>query len=171
MEETQETQVWSLVGMIPWRWKYKPTSVFLSGESHGQRSLVGTAHGVAKSRTQLRQRVECYWACMHAHTHTHTHTHTQSWMLLSMHACTYTHTHTHTHKSSCRKHGLGYFIIDFSTSTQSYFQSFFHIFNHFFIFSLPGTYHTSLTLIHYFFFLSMSKWCHRTHLRCWVCIM
>ena len=58
-------------------------------------------------------------------------------------ACTHTDTHTHTHKSSCRRHGLSYFIIDFSSSTQLYF--------HFFIFSLPGTYHTSLTLILYIF--------------------
>ena len=28
------------VGKIPWRWAWKPTPVFLSGESHGQRSLV-----------------------------------------------------------------------------------------------------------------------------------
>ena len=29
------------VGKIPWRRKWKPTSVFLPGKSHGQRSLVG----------------------------------------------------------------------------------------------------------------------------------
>ena len=29
------------VGKIPWRRKWKPTPVFLSGESHGQRSLAG----------------------------------------------------------------------------------------------------------------------------------
>ena len=29
------------VGKIPWRKKWQPTSVFLHGESHGQRSLVG----------------------------------------------------------------------------------------------------------------------------------
>ena len=29
------------VGKIPWRRKWQPTPVFLSGESHGQRSLVG----------------------------------------------------------------------------------------------------------------------------------
>ena len=29
------------VGMIPWRRKWQPTPVFLHGESHGQRSLVG----------------------------------------------------------------------------------------------------------------------------------
>ena len=29
------------VGKIPWRRKWKPTPVFLPGESHGQRSLVG----------------------------------------------------------------------------------------------------------------------------------
>ena len=29
------------VGMIPWRRKWQPSSVFLPGESHGQRSLGG----------------------------------------------------------------------------------------------------------------------------------
>ena len=43
----QETQVWSLVGKIPWRRKWQPTSVFLRRESHGQRSLVGSSPGVA----------------------------------------------------------------------------------------------------------------------------
>ena len=31
------------VGMIPWRRKWKPCTVFLPGESHGQRSLVGNS--------------------------------------------------------------------------------------------------------------------------------
>ena len=31
----------SWVGKIPWRWKWQPTLVFLPGEWHGQRSLVG----------------------------------------------------------------------------------------------------------------------------------
>ena len=35
-----------LVGKIPWRRAWQPTPVFLPGESHGQRSLVGTVHGV-----------------------------------------------------------------------------------------------------------------------------
>ena len=29
------------VGKLPWRMKWKPTPVFLPGESHGQRSLAG----------------------------------------------------------------------------------------------------------------------------------
>ena len=29
------------VGKIPWRRKWQPTPVFLPGESHGRRSLVG----------------------------------------------------------------------------------------------------------------------------------
>ena len=29
------------IGKIPWRSKWQPTPVFLTGESHGQRSLVG----------------------------------------------------------------------------------------------------------------------------------
>jgi len=37
----QEMQVGSLVGKIPWRRKWQPTPVFLPGNSHGQRSLVG----------------------------------------------------------------------------------------------------------------------------------
>ena len=44
MQKTQETPVRSLdfwIGKIPWRRKWQPTEVFLSGESHGQRSLVG----------------------------------------------------------------------------------------------------------------------------------
>ena len=29
------------VGKIPWKWAKQPTPVFLPGECHGQRSLVG----------------------------------------------------------------------------------------------------------------------------------
>ena len=29
------------VGSVPWRRKWQPTPVFLSGKSHGQRSLMG----------------------------------------------------------------------------------------------------------------------------------
>ena len=36
------------VGKIPWTRKWQPTPVFLPGESHGQRSLVGCAHGVSE---------------------------------------------------------------------------------------------------------------------------
>ena len=43
------------VGMIPWRRAWKPTPVFLPGESHGQRSLVSYSLEVAKSWTQLKQ--------------------------------------------------------------------------------------------------------------------
>ena len=41
------------VGKIPWRRKWQPTPVFLPGESHGQRSLVGYSPRVSKSRTRL----------------------------------------------------------------------------------------------------------------------
>ena len=33
------------VGKIPWRREWQPTSVFMPGEFHGQRSLVGFAWG------------------------------------------------------------------------------------------------------------------------------
>ena len=37
----QEIQVHPWVGKIPWRRKWQPTPVFLSGKSHGWKSLVG----------------------------------------------------------------------------------------------------------------------------------
>ena len=49
----QETWVQSLGWEHPWRRKWLPTPVFLPGESHGQRSLVGHSPGVTKSQTQL----------------------------------------------------------------------------------------------------------------------
>ena len=39
------------VGKIPWRKKWQPASVFLPGESHGQRSLVGYGPWGHKSQT------------------------------------------------------------------------------------------------------------------------
>ena len=41
MQKTQETGFDPWVGKIPWRRVWQPTPVFLPGESHGQRSLVG----------------------------------------------------------------------------------------------------------------------------------
>ena len=41
MQEMQPSRVWSLVGKIPWSRKWQPTSVFLPGKFHGQRSLAG----------------------------------------------------------------------------------------------------------------------------------
>ena len=41
------------LGKISWRRKWQPTPVFLPGKSHGQRSLVATVHGAAKSWTRL----------------------------------------------------------------------------------------------------------------------
>ena len=44
----QETRVGSWIGMIPWRRKWLPTVVFLPGEFHGQRNLVGYSPGGGK---------------------------------------------------------------------------------------------------------------------------
>ena len=46
------------VRKIPWRRAWRPTPVFLPGEFHGQRSLVGY-------NPWGSQRVRCNWACMH----------------------------------------------------------------------------------------------------------
>ena len=51
------------VRKIPWRRVWQPTPLFLPGESHGQRSLVGyTVHRVAKSQTQLKWQLYLPWA-------------------------------------------------------------------------------------------------------------
>ena len=46
------------VGKIPWRSKCQPTPVFLLGESHGQRSLVGTVYGAAESDMTKRLSID-----------------------------------------------------------------------------------------------------------------
>ena len=43
----------SLFTFMHWRKKWQPTLVFLPGESHGQRSLEVTIHGVARVRHNL----------------------------------------------------------------------------------------------------------------------
>ena len=43
----------SRVRKIPWRRKWQPTPVLLPAESHGQKTLSGYVHGLAKSWTQL----------------------------------------------------------------------------------------------------------------------
>ena len=63
------------VRKIPWRREWLPIPVFLPGEFHGQRSLVGYSprghkrvrHDWATKRAHIRMH--------HTHTHTHTHTH------------------------------------------------------------------------------------------------
>ena len=52
----KERQVWSLGQEDPWRREWQPTPVFLSGESHEQRSLVGYSpwgHKVKHDRSDL----------------------------------------------------------------------------------------------------------------------
>ena len=51
-QTAQDTLVWSL-GKIPWGRKWQPTSVFLPGESHGQRSLADCSPCGCKGLTQL----------------------------------------------------------------------------------------------------------------------
>ena len=62
MQEPQETQVWPLGSKIPWRSALQPTPVFLSGEPHGQRSLVGYS-------PQSHKKVDTTEVTEHARTH------------------------------------------------------------------------------------------------------
>ena len=48
VQETQETWVHSLGWEVSLEEKWQPTPVFLPGESHGQRSLVGYSPGGCK---------------------------------------------------------------------------------------------------------------------------
>ena len=52
------------VGKIPWRRAWHPTPVFLPGESHGQRSLVGySPRGHTESNTTKRLRMHARLYC------------------------------------------------------------------------------------------------------------
>ena len=53
------------------RRKWQPTPVFLSGESHGQRSLEGYS-------PQCHKESDTAEVTEHTHTNTHTHTHTHN---------------------------------------------------------------------------------------------
>ena len=52
------------VGNIPWRRKWQPTPVFLPGNSHGQRSLVGLVRRVAKSQPLTLTFIVCIVVCI-----------------------------------------------------------------------------------------------------------
>ena len=54
MQECRRHRFSPWVWKIPWRRKWQPTSVFLPGESRGQRSSGGSVHAVAKSQIQLK---------------------------------------------------------------------------------------------------------------------
>ena len=45
--------LFQLLLSVIWRREWQPTAAFLPGKSHGQRSLVATVLGVAKSQTRL----------------------------------------------------------------------------------------------------------------------
>ena len=60
------------VGKIPWRREWQPTSVFLPGESHGQRSLVDHTPWITRSQTWLSDSqfhrqfiIFVFWFLMH----------------------------------------------------------------------------------------------------------
>ena len=51
----------SWAGKIPWRRKWKPTSVFVPGKSHGQRSLVAAVYGVQRVGHGLPTEQDIKW--------------------------------------------------------------------------------------------------------------
>ena len=58
------------VGKIPWRREWQPTPVFLPGESHRQRSLVGYSppDRVGRDWSNLACMHSCIWGCMLRHS-------------------------------------------------------------------------------------------------------
>ena len=82
-EPTCQSRRCKRCGFEPWvrkkprRRKWQPTALFLPGESHGQRSLVGYSPGSHKDSNMTKL------TCAHAHTHTYTHTHKHTPSILS----------------------------------------------------------------------------------------
>ena len=56
----QETWVRFWVRKMPWREEWLPTPVLLSGESHGQKSLLG-AHEVTKTEQLAHLITHCFF--------------------------------------------------------------------------------------------------------------
>ena len=54
VKNSPANEMW-VSGKIPWRRARQPTPVFLSGESHGQRSWQAIVHGIAKSQTDMTE--------------------------------------------------------------------------------------------------------------------
>ena len=58
----QKIQVWSWIRKIPWKRKWQPTSVFLPGKSHGQRSLAGySPRGHGRAGHYLATEQQQWW--------------------------------------------------------------------------------------------------------------
>ena len=51
--QRQAFDIW--VRKIPWMRTWQPTPVYMTGKSHGKRSLMAMVHRVAKSQTQLKE--------------------------------------------------------------------------------------------------------------------
>ena len=47
------------VRKVPWRRRWQPTPIFLPGEFHGQRSLMGYSPWVSKNQTRLNHVHKC----------------------------------------------------------------------------------------------------------------
>ena len=58
------------VGKIPWRWAWQLTSIFLPGESHGQRSLVGYSPQGPKESNMTEHVLS--FSCMYLYVYNHT---------------------------------------------------------------------------------------------------
>ena len=63
-----------------WRRKWQPTPVFLPGKFHGQKSLTGTVHGVAKSRIRLSKLTLIKHSNLHPANQTSDLLHLLSWL-------------------------------------------------------------------------------------------
>ena len=116
------------VGKVPWRRKWQPTLVFLSGEFHQQRTLAGYSLWSCKeldTSEQLTLFTSLFSICV-SHNHrlqniTYTHTHSPALTLAAIQLCmlsssyrtcaqmshTHTHTHTHTHALHGHRHTVG----------------------------------------------------------------
>ena len=58
MQEAQKTQVQSLGQEDPWKRAWQPTPIFLSGVSHGQRSLDSTHKTTGQKRGGSRKKTD-----------------------------------------------------------------------------------------------------------------
>ena len=130
----QETWVQSLGWEDPWRREWQPTPVFLSGESHGQRSLVGYSpwgpkesdttevtylcwHGALGLFTTAAALFFFFWACKNALLLTHMKLGVTTWFALVSGA--WTEVMDIILRESCESQYMFYEFLFFQTSSVS----------------------------------------------------
>ena len=110
----------------PWRRKWQPPPVFLPGESHGRRSLVGYSRWGRKESDPTERLYSLMlsgtWIYIYTHIHSHMLIRTWIYLYIDTYTQTYIHTYAHTHTHICITEAVLYTQSLHDTANQLYFS-------------------------------------------------